>query len=327
MKAILLNDTGASGHAGCQIVIQNVLQACEGVGIELVATSPTSARDDDEFVGRWWSEIDLVLLNGEGTLHDDQAKALELARAAEKASRAGKPVVLFNSVWQNNPQASRLLPHLDLIFCRESLSATEIERLGFEVRVIPDMVFASPLVSEIPSGSRQGTVILDSVDPRLARCLAWHACRCHCTYMPMTPESYERIRRRRLLSWALAKRSQGSPLHPGPEFSRKLTGYRAAISGRFHGTCLCFLANVPVASIASNTHKIEGLYLDAGLDPSMVVRPGHCQRLPSMSTLAERIEYARRRSTNIRRYVADAAIRIADMFARIAALERRRATH
>ena len=325
MRAILLNDTRSENHVGCSMVMRHVLRACERAGIRPLDTLPTSSPDDEAFVRGWAGRIQLVLLNGEGTMHDDQPKARGLARAARWASERGKRVVLFNTVWQNNSELNRLLPHLDLLFCRESLSADEARRAGTGASVVPDMVFAAD-GDRLPRRcqSAEGLAVLDALDGRLARRLAWRACRCGDVYMPMNGANYERICRRRLLRWALALRCPGSPRPPGRDFLEQLSLHRGAISGRFHGTCLCFLAGVPVASIASNTHKIEGLYLDAGLDPALVMRIDRRRRLPPMSEFNRRIESMRRRSDAVRRYVAEAPSKISEMFRRIRSLAERR---
>ncbi len=325
MKAVLLNDTRSEHHVGCRLVVETLERECARAGIQIVATAAASCRDDTAFVEQTWNSLDLVLINGEGTMHDDQPRALSLAGAGRWAAEHGKPVVLLNTVWQNNRRLNLLLPRLDAIFCRESRSAADVSRAGFAAEVVPDLVFASG-TETLPTGPtrRRGVAVLDSVLPRVSRVLARRACWRRHSFLPMSKTTYADIRKRRLLSWALRARCPGGLQPPEDDFLARLAAHEAAISGRFHGVCLCLLTQTPVAAIASNTHKIEGLFCDAGLDAGLVVRLDDRLKLPPLADLSHRIEQLQNELGLVQRYVAEAPRRISEMFRRIRALAARR---
>jgi hypothetical protein len=324
MKAVLLNDTRSEHHVGCRWVVENLERECRRAGIEIVATSPASCQDDTAFLQGTWNATDLVLINGEGTMHDDQPRALSLANAGRWAAERGKPVVLLNTVWQNNRRLNLLLPCLEGIFCRESRSAAEVSRAGFAAAVVPDLIFASPAESLPPGSQRRGVAVLDSVLPRVSRALARRACWRRHSFLPMSQTTYAGLRRRRLLFWALTFRCPGGLQPPEDGFLARLAAHKAAISGRFHGVCLCFLTGTPVAAIASNTHKIEGLFCDAGLDAGQVIRLDRRWRLPPLPDFFHRIEQMQSRLDSVQQYVAEAPHRISEMFRRVRALATRR---
>jgi hypothetical protein len=325
MKAVLLNDTRSEQHAGCRLVVENLERECVRAGIHVVATSPASCADDTAFVQDAWNALDMVLINGEGTMHDDQPRALSLANAGRWASERGKPVVLLNSVWQNNRRVNLLLPYLDAIFCRESHSAAEVSRAGFNAEVAPDLVFATATESLLTeSQGRRGVAVLDSVLPKVSRALARRACWRRHSYLPMSRATYSRIREKTLLRWAITWRCPGGLRPPEGDFLARLARHEAAISGRFHGVCMCFLSHTPVAAVASNTHKIEGLYCDAGLDVDLVLRLDRHSRLPPVREFYRRLDEMRSQFGAVHRYVAEAPERISEMFRRIRALATRR---
>src|SRR5688572_2427772 len=102
MKVLLLNDTRSESHVGCDLVVSNTFSEAARVKAEIIET--VSNRDIALGQGRVRATIaDLVLINGEGTMHDSLPNAVFLAQAAQTAKELGKKVVLYNAVWQQNP--------------------------------------------------------------------------------------------------------------------------------------------------------------------------------------------------------------------------------
>lgn len=270
MKAILLNDTSAAFHTGCELVIKNTLALCEEAGIEIAKRISFDKTPDFTQIIEQHPQVRLVLINGEGTMHHDRPAALALGQAAAEAKQRGRYVVLFNTVWEGNDRLNEFLPNFDLIFCRESLSSHAILDNGYHAETVPDMVFATepPDVSDI--SRKQGTAVMDSVSSALSRRLARFSILHGYPFFPLSQTNYDRFSRNRLMNGFLTWRG-GAPLYYWKEdLPKALSRFQRAISGRFHGTCLSFLSATPVASIASNTHKIQGLYKDIGLDPNTI---------------------------------------------------------
>jgi len=151
MRALLLNDTRSEGHFGCDLVIENTFRECQRAGIEIVSTVPNSTANWAERVEEESRSVEIALVNGEGTMHDDRPKAMEIAHAASRSKLMGKKVFLFNTVWQNNRALNSFLPSFDMIFCRDSLSAKALEEAGARATVVPDLIFATRVSPPRPS--------------------------------------------------------------------------------------------------------------------------------------------------------------------------------
>jgi len=152
MNAILLNDTDLGEHVGCELVVRNTRRMCEKYGITLTHTFKTrEARDNAPAIVKQFANNQLLLLNGEGTMHDDKSRALALLKLASQAKKEGLKTVLYNSLWENNPKGENYLRDFDLIFCRDSFSAAEIEKAhpSLKATVVPDIVFATVVSGDL----------------------------------------------------------------------------------------------------------------------------------------------------------------------------------
>jgi hypothetical protein len=142
VKIAILNDTEAGAsttgglHFGCQLVMGSLRTLLTDNGHKVVQSVPSS----------WGTytlnpEADLVIVNGEGSLHHNRRREL-LAVAAQA------PAILINTVWQDNdPQGLESFRH---VACRESFSAKQAGEVC-PVSVMPDLLFASPTVERFAS--------------------------------------------------------------------------------------------------------------------------------------------------------------------------------
>ena len=95
MKLLLLNDT-TNYHNGCKQVIKNLklwMQPYKVV-ISIPISVPRIAFDE-------WDSIDAVVVNGEGTMHNNRQGAVSALNFIKLAQQQNKPTVLLNSIWQN----------------------------------------------------------------------------------------------------------------------------------------------------------------------------------------------------------------------------------
>jgi len=269
MRALILNDTRRGGHPGCMLVMRQILQGCLDAGIEVVGMLENH-RVLWSHTEKQLGNIDIVILNGEGTLHHDNRGARHLARAAERILQSGKPLALINSVWESNVVVRPLLDAADLIFVRDSLSAGEIVAAGRTASVVPDLVLSCPPDQLFPArqapASPGPVVVLDDVCWGHARTLARYARRHRLPFLPMAhrPPLHSP---RELANWIWLK-----AMAPGaPTFRLNqmhlIQQASLVVTGRFHGVCLAILAGKPVLALPSNTRKIEGLLKDAHLGP------------------------------------------------------------
>lgn len=320
MRALLLNDTRSEHHIGCELVIENTIRQCANHGITLVGTVPASEPNLATRVEEMLEQVDLILINGEGTMHHDRPRALELCQAAEMATKSGRRVVLFNSCWFDNVELNPFVSSFDLIFCRESRSAVAIRETGAEVTVVPDLVFDTTLPLRKQTEKAQGVVVLDSKHGKATDRLAIMAAMAGYDFVPMAQDKVDRVRRKWLPRTLLKLRHQNPTLLTPVQFLDHLQGYEIVVSARFHGTCLGLLLGMPVVSLATNTPKTASLYEDVGLDSICIVPLADIKKLRRI----ERVEQLSQRSSEqdqmVNAYVEKAPSRIAAMFHEIAAL-------
>jgi len=144
MIAILLNDTRSNQHVGYNFFIKNTLHSCKQVGIEITSTIQNNIPDPLAEIQKL-TDYQCLLINGEGTMHHDRQLAKAFGKCAEWCKSQNKLVVLYNTVWQENETLNQYLCYFDAIYCRESFRAREIQQSGFQAKVVPDMVFSTPL--------------------------------------------------------------------------------------------------------------------------------------------------------------------------------------
>lgn len=134
MKAVLLNDTtkipADVDHFGCALVLETICCQLERVGIELLET-----RGIERELKGMPRDLDLVIVNGEGSVHDGYRQEL-----VEVASRF--PTAFINGVYQKNPYTPAVRD-FRYVSVRESLSALSFREHGVLAEVVPDVIFAN----------------------------------------------------------------------------------------------------------------------------------------------------------------------------------------
>ncbi len=142
MRAIVFNDTSRFHH-GCAAVMRTLHAELEAAGIEVVEavygntwlfdrTMPIYRRESLE-------RADIVVINGEGTMHDDGRMAAWLLD--EVAARRGdRALAVVNTLWNRmSRHFADVMAGADLVTVREPLSRAE---LGLEAAVeMPDLSF------------------------------------------------------------------------------------------------------------------------------------------------------------------------------------------
>ena len=289
LAAVLVNDTRVDRHHGCTRVMRAIEALCAANGIRIAATAPAH-RDWrlDTAIEAALESCDLVIVNGEGTIHHNRPMGEVLLAAGAAARARGKPAALINFSWQDNgPAFAAKLADFALVAARETRSATAIAPARPDCRVVPDLSFYLPVA---PAPARRGVGFSDSV-VRSSRLSLDRLRRAHgATSMPIRFSapglvgalraarpylSREDLRRPGEFVAAIAGlfdqwRHQAAT---DDAFVGRLAALELLVSGRFHGVTLALAARTPVLAVGSNTHKIEALLEDAGLAPWRMTDP------------------------------------------------------
>lgn len=223
----LINDTSLfENHFGCTLVGQTFREQCARAGLDLKYAFP---RDYDfEAIAPLLDDVDLVVVNGEGSIHHGRRNHL-----LNVASRF--PSVLVNAVYQSNPQNDALGQFL-YRSTRESLSASEIQAAGYSCNVTPDLIFASmQLRSFVKPVPVEELGVTDSVLKR----------------------------RVRIGPLKLYKKSYGfSPEGRVADYLKTLSRYKSLCIGRFHAVVAASVLEIPFSCWESNTWKVSGMMQD-----------------------------------------------------------------
>jgi len=338
-SVLVVNDTRVDQHHGCYAVMEAIttLLRRNRMNPELFWPAHVEWRGDAEFE-ETISKVDLVLINGEGTIHHDRPTGRRLLELGARARAEGVPVALINVGWvANGPELVALLRNFDLIAARDSRSAERMRVGGANVRVVPDLSlwFAQAKgVRPDANGIRADIGVTDNVDRFKA--LTLERLRSACGGQTVSiihgapgPAGWVRflrggvalsedflhpvrlaalLRLRHRLWW------QGSA--DTQRFLTHLSSLKLLVSGRFHACTLALSAGTPLIAQASNTDKIEALVHDAGLGS------WRCEGLLDVARVhdARAIGWSEQEYKNLCNYLDEAAIEAERLFSDLANL-------
>ena len=292
MKAIILNDTSYDEHHGCTLVMRNLEMGLQQVGIEIVLSLSLFAdwRHSSEF-GKLVTECDLVIVNGEGTIHHDRPAGIALLEVVELLSKLGIPAVLINASYEENSfeRCGRHLEQFSLISVRDSMSAKEMrETAGVDCRIVPDLSLSRNWVKS--KLNRHGVGVTDSVFHDVSDQLIGIAQKKRdWIQLPITTLGASllraivgRIRSARsnhgILSalniwrhWRAESRLSHCRVRSHHEYLERIAKLDFLIAARYHSVCMALLTETPFVAIESNTSKISCLLHDVGLNENRIV--------------------------------------------------------
>lgn len=288
-NVVIMNDTDVDGqHFGCQRVMATINEKIAARGGNVIGSVK---------VGMPWHDIplartvlngaDLVIINGEGTLHHNKKRGKWLLEAANFARKGGAKVALINALWQENgADWARLAAPIDIISCRDSRSATALsDAIGRPVPWIGDLSMCSGPIYD--DGPRDGGIVVGcSVHAKVTTKLAALQGGLGATaqIVPVTPKlkfvapQLRGLRRLLKSTRATLKHRQFMRRYPDASFLPDEAAYierikqaDLSVTGRFHAVCLAAATLTPFVAVASNSWKIEALLDDIGLAKDRLV--------------------------------------------------------
>lgn len=325
LRAALVHTTSQLGHHGCTLVCRQIDLLSANAGIQICSWLPLFFAENAVD----WSRYDLVIVNGEGSLHHDRKAARRMAELSGFFEAQKIPAYLINTVYQDNSsQTGAGISRYRRVFVRDSISRGEVEAAGVHANVVPDLS-----LSWSPSVGRKATqiAISDSTSHettaelfRLARSIdaPFFSLLTRPPTLPDFPDrnlkQRARYRIRRALYSLLPGGAQKAKIFSQqPDFDsfiRWLANAAFVVAGRFHAVCFCFLLEIPFLALPSNTRKIEGLCADAGLGERMARNMSELtRRLPAADTLGS-AAFNDDELTRIRSFRDDARDKAQEMF-------------
>lgn len=281
-KIVLLNDTDIGGqHFGCQRVMATIRENLSARGANVIGSVN---------VGMPWhkmpaakaliAQADIVVINGEGTLHHGKKRGRWLLDAGAFAQSKGSKVALINALWQENPaEWAQIANSFDYISCRDSRSAAALAKaIGRDVTWFGDLSMCSGVIES--NQPRDGVVFGCSVHNDVSRYLAdlSHKMSDAVDILPITSQlkfmaPHLSGLRKTLRQLGIGfKHRRFLRAHPNAYFVsdehayvQRLLRAELSVTGRFHAVCLAVVTQTPFICVTSNSWKIEALMADIGM--------------------------------------------------------------
>jgi Polysaccharide pyruvyl transferase len=257
MNLFLANDTSSSDHAGCKAVMRSLRKVLsEDQRINIIGTSSHNHLGVDEAA---FDAADILLVNGEGTIHHSGVRARFLLNLIARAKRVGKKVMLVNALFQQYEWPDeKVLDGLSLLAVREPRSARFAAKFGGRPEVLLDSA-ADPffLVDGVAEHLSTGRVIGGFHEKGLL-------------YDPFAEVDGQRI--------TMRKRNF-------EDIVATLKCAEVYLTAQHHGVYAAALAGCPFVATPSNSHKIESFIEWSGLPIPICMS---IQEIPSAMVFAIR---------------------------------------
>ncbi len=228
MLSIRLSGDHSAYHCGSAAAFQAISAACARAGRVV-------GPDDD---------YDVLVVNGEGSMHHDSVSCRKKLQEIRAALDDGRRVQLINTVWQaNSPEAADILNRCERVVAREVMSGEELRRIGVDCEVALDQSFFLPIdeaAAEVDFAG--GPVLTDFFSPDLG------------TFARVTTQWTWPVPYVQMHEWSWSS------------LVRSLRSAEVLLTGRHHAVYASCRARVPFLALKGNTHKIEGLIATSGID-------------------------------------------------------------
>jgi hypothetical protein len=245
-RVLFYNDTTLDNHYGSELTSLILKQAIRKYGY-LIKEIP---------VGVPWKPEDLhmistVIINGEGSFHDDTPRAEYIYSLACYARSLNKRVCLINTLVYNLPSWYDLSV-FDLVYTREGDSySSALETRGEldsdKTQILLDVVFS---YNRYPAAkSREGFLVTDSVLPDVAKRL-----------YTLFQDGRENEKVRYI---PLVRNNYFDTFY---NVLKTFTEVNYVVTGRYHGVCFALMTKTPFVAIESNTPKIHSLLKMFGME-------------------------------------------------------------
>lgn len=241
-------------HCGCKAVVDSLEEAAKNRNWEIVKSN---------------RPYDILIVNGEGSMHDTQRTFLKKMSVLQKAVDNKIPAYLLNTVWQNNSNNfDHTLKNLAGITVREKLSQSELkDKHKVDSTVVLDASFFSYIDETDKKINFNGKPVKTDF------------------YFPETKSwSQDRNLFKGINYFSMDNISWSSFV-----LSLKTCSY--LITGRHHAMYAACKAKIPFVVSTSNTHKITGLFASAGVKIPVAKHPNELHEIiPRIDELAPEYE-------------------------------------
>ena len=331
-NVIILNDTSSELHHGCELVINNIKKLLLQNNMIVIGTSYCgSSFLSNRALLRKFHMTDIVIVNGEGTLHSSQPRALELMKMVEYIKKTTSvPVILINAFYHNNnSEIIKLTRLFDLIFVRTTKDKSQLCKHNINSRVVPDLTFYNKLNTDSKI-DYSFISVTDGYLDSFSKKMQLFAKKKKYNFLPIRMDRrIEKFNFKSFFGFAkyhLFKKILypiwicGAKLNYLEEsrfyytqdynlYIKKILKSKFLITGRFHATCFALKTLTPFFFVEHgiNTHKAKALLLDVGVKINRLIKYKNLNKL-------EINEFNSKEIKNIKKYISSAPKKIEKMF-------------
>lgn len=283
LKALLLNDAALLGHHGSALVTEQIVRLARAAGITVAHGWSWDAGQ--RALAARHPPFDLVLVNGEGSIHSSSRSSVRIAALARDLARGpGPPGYLINATIEGNtPDIDAALGGFRLRFVRDSKSRATLARAGVAAEVVHDLTLSA---AHLPRAQGTGALLVtDASDQGKTRRLMAVADRiadAQILTLRTAPPWPARGSPSRRIGFLL-KRTATRLAPPSPRslryagaltreafVARLARGARGILCGRYHAACIAIRMSLPFVAVEGNTSKTSALLEDIGLAERLV---------------------------------------------------------
>lgn len=312
---VLINDTEKlSGgiHIGTCAVKSTITEEMRSRGFSLLAT--LNHQEDYRLFLEKNQRPSIVIFNGEGTMHHDAKRALELLAISTDMSARSCKCVLINTLWEENSLlTTRQTAHFALIATRDSHSRKSLLSFRSDIGICPDLSIPYFIKTKVTTPLKTTDLaIIDTVLSDLSLDLFRYANLQNHRFFAMASASMSNLLK--------ARSSESSNSSPEWFSTPKIQEAHRVLSGRFHGAIASLAVGQPTLLTASNTAKNQSLAEDIGVDlfiPRDLLPSNEIQKWTL--TLEKKFEIWQRPTTQelVARYFNSALPQISKLFDQI----------
>ncbi|WP_180085971.1 polysaccharide pyruvyl transferase family protein [Acinetobacter sp. YH12103] len=333
LNVLILNDTRFEYHHGCSRVMNVIDLHLKKYNCNTEYVSLEERWDLSELIKRKIIQSDIVLINGEGTIHDNSKLGIILTKVARFAFYHNVKSYLINATFQNNTEISyEDLKYFTLISVRESRSLAELKKININAKVVPDLTFfyennysyieKSNLNLYTDSVNKYKTELLHdffhnknfcfsdifngnlnrvSLEQRLKNIYKNNPNLLH-MIVKVLVKIFKIGRKSKNISETLTVTTH-------IEYADLISSANYILCGRFHSVCYAVNSLTPFQAISSNTFKIEGLLEDIGLplDKFLI-------NIDNLDKINTNLEYSLSEEEKIIAFKKEAKIKINELF-------------
>ena len=299
----IINDTSYEPHHGSMTVMKNLKEQLR-IYFLIKQSFPIHYKPENiSNLKEKLSDVDVIIVNGEGTIHDSQKTAEQLLDFVKLCYSFNKNIYLINStLFNNNKETMIKLKYFTNIFVRDKASLSVLKKHKINGYYVPDLVFLKSK-SLKPLFQKDSKIIVnDSILSEVTNELfnIYQKNKIKFKYIPMLSlfrpnENKYKLKITRIVRYIRHifiiffyqlfnynknyflsyKNYSYYPFN----FITELNKSSGVITGRYHTVCMALKLNIPFLYVSSNTRKIEDLLSDVGFKRNRSINLKHYKDL------------------------------------------------